>query len=176
MQINKQIVKIRKASIDDLGPLVDLARKSFLQAFSANNKPENVISYLDKAFTKDQFSSELSEQGSTFYLAEVNQKVIGYTKINLVPAQTDIHDSESLEIARLYVLQEYIGLGLGKELLDKAFAFAREKELKYVWLGVWEHNPRAIGFYQKNGFEKFSTHPFPFGDEIQTDWLMKKMV
>ncbi|WP_296700914.1 GNAT family N-acetyltransferase [Algoriphagus sp.] len=176
MQINKQSVKIREALEEDLNPLVEMAKKSFLQAFTANNKLENVESYLDEAFTIDQFKRELPVPASTFYIAEINKEIIGYTKLNLVPAQTDIHDPESLEIARLYVLQEYIGFGLGKELLDKAFAFAKQKGLKYVWLGVWEHNPRAIRFYQKNGFEKFSTHPFPFGDEIQTDWLMKKLV
>lgn len=176
MQINKQHVKIRVARSEDLVPLVEMAKTAFLQAFTANNKLENVISYLDEAFTQDQFSKELSEPASTFYIAEINKEIIGYTKVNLVPAQTDIHDPESVEIARLYVLEEYLGIGLGQELLDLAISFSRKHRKKYIWLGVWEHNPRAIRFYQKNGFEKFSTHPFPFGDEVQTDWLMRKKV
>lgn len=81
-----------------------------------------------------------------------------------------------MEISRLYVLEEFLGIGLGKDLLDYAFDFARKQGLEYVWLGVWEKNARAIRFYEKNGLVKFGTHPFPFGDEIQTDWLMKKTV
>jgi ribosomal protein S18 acetylase RimI-like enzyme len=61
-------------------------------------------------------------------------------------------------------------------LLEQAIDFAKEKQKKYIWLGVWEHNPRAISFYERNGFEKFSSHPFPFGDEVQTDWLMRKLI
>lgn len=169
-------VNIREVKSDDLEELVLMGRKSFLEAFTENNKIENVYDYLNKAFTGQQFQKEYLNPCSKFFIATIENRIIGYTKVNLVPAQTDIHDPESLEIARLYVLEEFLGLGLGKKLLDKAFDFAKGKELKYVWLGVWEHNARAIRFYQKNGFVKFSSHPFPFGDELQTDWLMKKTV
>ncbi|MEY3918157.1 MAG: Protease synthase and sporulation negative regulatory protein 1, partial [Bacteroidota bacterium] len=43
----------------------------------------------------------------------------------------------------------------------------------YIWLGVWEHNPRAIRFYEKQGFVKFDQHIFQLGDDEQTDILMK---
>ncbi|RZL17332.1 MAG: GNAT family N-acetyltransferase, partial [Pedobacter sp.] len=46
----------------------------------------------------------------------------------------------------------------------------------YVWLGVWEENPRAIRFYQKNGFMPFDKHIFKLGEDEQTDIMMKKML
>lgn len=174
MQINKQQVEIREAKSEDLVPLVEMARTAFLQAFTANNKLKNVMAYLDEAFTEAVFSKEMSISASTFLIVELAREIIGYAKFNLTPAQTDVHDPESLEIARLYFLEDYVGMGLGKSLLDHAVTLAKQKQKKCIWLGVWEHNPRAIKFYQKNGFTKFGTHPFPFGDEIQTDWLMKK--
>ena len=168
-----ELVKIER---EQLPELVQMARKSFLEAFTEGNKPENVNAYMNEAFTLEQFQNEFENEASTFFVAQLSGKIIGYTKVNLVPAQTDIHDPKSLEIARLYVLEAYLGIGLGKKLLDKAFSFAKENGLDYVWLGVWEHNARAIRFYEKNGLEKFGSHPFPFGDEIQTDWLMRKAV
>lgn len=164
---------LRPATSDDLGDLLHVARTAFLQAFTAGNKPENVRAYLDEAFTLSQFGGELANPASTFILAEVEGELVGYTKVNLVPAQTDVHDPESLEIARLYVLEEYLGLGVGKILLEAAIDFAKRNRKKYIWLGVWENNARAIRFYEKNGFRKFGSHPFPFGDEIQNDWLMR---
>jgi ribosomal protein S18 acetylase RimI-like enzyme len=168
--------RILKSEVSDLSELLEVARKAFIQAFTANNKPENVKAYLDEAFTLDQFREEYQNEGSTFFKLVSGTQIIGYTKVNLTPAQTDVHDPESLEIARLYLLDEFIGLGLGKMLLEQAIDFAKEKQKKYIWLGVWEHNPRAISFYERNGFEKFSSHPFPFGDEVQTDWLMRKLI
>ncbi|MEG2102651.1 MAG: GNAT family N-acetyltransferase, partial [Flavobacterium sp.] len=46
-------------------------------------------------------------------------------------------------------------------------------DLKYIWLGVWEENIRALSFYKKNGFVEFDKHIFVLGDEEQTDLLMK---
>lgn len=164
---------LREATPEDLGDLLHVARTAFLQAFTLGNKPENVQAYLDEAFTLEQFGKELANPASTFILAEIGGELIGYTKVNLVPAQTDVHDPESLEIARLYVLEDFLGFGVGKILLDSALDFAKQHQKKYIWLGVWEHNARAIRFYEKNGFSKFGSHPFPFGDEIQNDWLMR---
>ncbi|GAA0879554.1 spermidine/spermine N(1)-acetyltransferase [Algoriphagus jejuensis] len=166
-------VSIRKAKKEDLADLLHMARTAFLQGFTAGNKPENVAAYLDEAFTLEQFEKEMNNSASTFFLAENEEEIIGYVKVNQVPAQTDVHDPDSLEIARLYILEDFLGMGLGKSLLDIALDFAKQNQKKYLWLGVWEHNARAIRFYEKNGLRKFGSHPFPFGDEIQTDYLMR---
>jgi ribosomal protein S18 acetylase RimI-like enzyme len=164
---------IRKATQTDLGDLLHMARTAFLQAFTADNKPENVAAYLVQAFTLAQFEKELAHPASTFFVAELEGEIIAYTKVNLVPAQTDVNDPDSLEVARLYVLEDHLGSGLGKKLLEKAMEFAKQNQKKYLWLGVWEHNSRAIRFYEKNGLRIFGSHPFPFGDEVQTDYLMR---
>jgi len=161
------------AEFADLASLLDLAQTSFLQAFTEGNKPENVQAYLSQAFTPVQLEKEWRNPASTFLLASLEGKLVGYTKVNLAAAQTDVQDPESLEVARLYTLEEVWGMGVGQFLLDAALDFAKEKGKTFIWLGVWEHNARAIRFYEKNGFRAFGSHPFPFGDEIQTDWLMR---
>ena len=45
-----------------------------------------------------------------------------------------------------------------------------------MWLGVWQHNHRAISFNKQWGFEFYATHPFMLGDDLQTDELMKKVL
>ncbi|SFB44576.1 GNAT family N-acetyltransferase [Algoriphagus aquimarinus] len=164
---------IRKANYADLNSLVEMARTSFVQAFTEGNKTENVNAYLEEAFTEEQFTEELENPASVFFLLEVDGDLAGYAKVNFVPAQTDLHDNSSLEVARLYLLEKYIGMGLGKVLLNHTINFAKLNRKKYLWLGVWEKNKRAIKFYEKHGLSIFSSHPFPFGDELQTDFLMK---
>lgn len=164
---------IRKANFDDLTSLLEMARISFVQAFTEGNKLENVNAYLEEAFTEEQFIEELENPASVFFLLEVDGVLAGYAKVNFVPAQTDLHDNSSLEVARLYLLENYVGSGYGKILLTHAINFAKLNKKKYLWLGVWEKNTRAIKFYEKNGLNVFSSHPFPFGDELQTDFLMR---
>lgn len=167
------MVDIRMAHKKDLSALVEMARNSFVEAFTAQNKPENVKAYADEAFTESQFGEEMEEPSSSFYIAEIEGRLVAYTKLNLIPAQTDVQDPESLEIARLYVLEEFHGMGIGTILIEKARHFAKINGKKYMWLGVWEKNLKALEFYEHKGFKIFGSHPFPFGDEVQTDWLMR---
>ena len=176
MSPSTPVVSLRKAAFSDLPELLEIAQTSFVQAFTEGNKPENVQAYLSQAFTSLQLEKEWRNPASTFLLASLEGKLVGYTKVNLAAAQTNVQDPESLEVARLYTLEEVWGRGVGQFLLDAALGFAKEKGMSYVWLGVWEHNARAIRFYEKNGFKTFGSHPFPFGDEIQNDWLMRVQV
>jgi GNAT superfamily N-acetyltransferase len=173
MNPSKSALQLSEADFADLASLLDLAQTSFVQAFTEGNKPENVQAYLSQAFTSVQLEIEWRNPASTFLLASLEGRLVGYTKVNLAAAQTDVQDPDSLEVARLYTLEEVWGKGVGQFLLDAALDFAKEKGKTFVWLGVWEHNARAIRFYEKNGFKSFGSHPFPFGDEIQNDWLMR---
>ena len=83
---------------------------------------------------------------------------------------------DPIEIERIYSVKEMLGKGVGKILMEKCLAIANEKNKKTVWLGVWESNKRAIEFYTRWGFEKFSDHIFPVGNDPQRDWLMKKLL
>jgi ribosomal protein S18 acetylase RimI-like enzyme len=60
--------------------------------------------------------------------------------------------------------------------MSECLQFARENNSKWVWLGVWENNERAIAFYKRWGFERFNEHIFMLGNDAQTDWLMKKSI
>ena len=61
-----------------------------------------------------------------------------------------------------------------KDLLEHTISLAIEHGKKYVWLGVWEHNERAKRFYEKNGFYRIGAHSFVVGDDVQTDYVMRK--
>ena len=171
--VNKPVPELRIAHLSDLSELLELAQTSFLQAFSAGNKPENVQAYLAEAFNEAQLTKELENPASTFIVASLEGRLVGYTKLNLAAAQADVQDPDAVEVARLYTLEEVWGTGLGQLLLEAAFAFTKQEGKTWLWLGVWEHNARAIRFYEKNGLRIFGSHPFPFGDEIQNDWLMR---
>ena len=58
--------------------------------------------------------------------------------------------------------------------MDHCITFAVQDGYDILWLGVWEHNPKAIRFYERMGFELFGAHVFLLGNDMQTDVLMKK--
>jgi len=166
-------IEIRKIGINDIESLQKISRQTFFETFAETNTEENMQKYLDEEFAFEKLSTQLNEVNSAFYFAVLEDKIIGYLKLNFGPAQTDIKDDKALEIERIYVLKEFLGKQVGQILYEQAIRVARQRDADYVWLGVWEENPRAIRFYQKNGFVAFDKHAFWLGDDKQTDIMMR---
>ena len=166
-------MNIRKANIFDVEALQQIGKQTFMETFSADNTQENMTTYLNVAFSIEKIRDELRNKYSEFYLAVLGEIIIGYLKINLENAQTEKKLSNSLEIERIYVLKEFQRKEVGQKLYNMALEIAKRKSFKYVWLGVWEQNLKAIRFYEKNGFKVFEKHIFKLGDDEQTDLMMK---
>lgn len=166
-------IEITRVTPAEIKLLQTISRQTFSETFSAANSSEDMQKYLAGAFSVEKLTAELNDKNTEFYFARLHNQVIGYLKINTGASQTELHDENALEIERIYVLQQYHGKAVGQLLYEKAFLLARQIKARYVWLGVWEENHRAISFYKKNGFVAFSTHVFMLGNDAQTDIIMK---
>ena len=166
-------MKIKKGNIQDVEKLKKIGKLTFAETFSSDNSEENMKEYLENEFSTEKLKAELTDQNAEFYFAELDEKTIGYLKVNIGESQTEIKIKNALEIERIYVLKEFHGKKVGQILYEKALELAKEKDVENVWLGVWEQNPRAIRFYEKNGFVPFDKHIFKLGDDKQTDIMMK---
>lgn len=166
-------IQILTATIEDISALQKIGIQTFSETFSANNTQENMNRYIDENFSVGKLTAELNNHDSVFYFAMFEKKVIGYLKLNFGASQTELKDNAAVEIERIYVLKAFHGKKAGQELYKKAIQIAAQKNLTYVWLGVWENNTRAIQFYRKNGFVEFSKHIFRLGNDEQTDIMMK---
>lgn len=166
-------IEIKKISLKEINQLQEISRQTFQETFSESNSEENMKSYLEKGFSKEKLTAELTDKNSEFYFAILENKPIGYLKINFGESQTELKDSNALEIERIYVSKEFHGKSVGQLLYEKAIERAKQQKSEYVWLGVWEENLKAIRFYTKNGFVGFDKHIFKLGNEEQTDIMMK---
>lgn len=164
---------LEKVTIADIEKLQNIGRQTFLETFSLPNTEENMNNYLSSSFAFDKLKKEIENPDSKFFFAVLNNEVIGYLKVNSGKAQTELGDNNALEIERIYVSKEFLGKKVGQLLYDKALQIAKEKNVDYLWLGVWEENHRALAFYKKNGFVEFDKHIFKLGNDPQTDIMMK---
>lgn len=167
------MIEIKKATLSDLVTIQNISKQSFTETFAAINTPENMEKYLQESFNTTQLTIEINNPESPFYIAFWNTEPVGYLKLNLGNAQTEVVEDTTLEIQRIYVLQAFHGKRIGQLLLDEAIKIAQQIPVNYIWLGVWEENHRALQFYTKNGFITFDKHLFILGDDQQTDLLMK---
>ena len=167
------MIHIHQIGLQDIEQLQAIGRQTFSETFAQSNSADNMAKYLEEAYAHDKLSAELTDPNSLFYLASLNDEIIGYLKLNFGASQTELKDSKALEIERIYVAKAFHGQKVGQLLYDKAIEVAKEKKVDYIWLGVWEENHRAIQFYTKNGFVAFDKHVFVLGADAQTDIMMK---
>ncbi len=165
------MIIITTAAISDAELIADMSRQTFFDTFAKHNTQEDMDKFLSTQFTKKQLIAEVGADGNTFLLAYHNNIPAGYIFIKNNTHHT-FPAANNLEICRLYASQAFIGKGIGKALMNAAIDIARSSSKENIWLGVWEHNQRAIDFYTAFGFQKFSEHDFILGDDIQRDWLM----
>lgn len=161
---------IRCAEPADLPDLAVAASSFFDSAFSADNDPAVMEDYRKTAFTADKFKNEFEEPGSVFFLAEEAGKIFGYARLRKNSESDHLLSGSTIELQRFYLDPSVHGIGLADKLMAECLDFAKGTD--WMWLGVWEKNPRAIKFYARYGFKKFSEHTFMMGDDAQTDYLM----
>ena len=111
---------IRKATISDLQIIQEISKQTFLETFAEVNTPENMENYVRENFNPEQIASEINNSNSAFYLASLENEIIGYMKLNFGDAQTEKQKENNLEIHRIYVLQAYHGKKLVNYCLTKS--------------------------------------------------------
>ncbi len=166
-------VVIEKIALGNVLLLQDISKQTFIDSFASQNTEENITHYVENAFSTQKLEIELKNKSSEFYFLLIDSEAVAYMKINFSNAQSDIKEEDAMEVERIYVHVAHQNLKLGTSLLDFAVKRARQESKKYIWLGVWEKNSRAISFYERYGFNKFSSHIYPIGDDPQIDWLLR---
>lgn len=169
-------IKIRYATSDDAELIADMSRQTFYETFMEHNTKEDMDKFMNEQFTREELINEVSIVGNIFLLAIESDTPIGYVRMRDGEKRSEFEGKSSIEVARIYALQSAIGKGAGKAMMQKCIEIAITNQRDIIWLGVWEKNQRAIAFYEKFGFEKFATHDFILGNDLQTDWLMKKQL
>jgi len=169
-------IRIIEANAESLAMVQQISRETFFETFAEANTEADMNKYLSENFSEAKMSAELNNAESQFFIAWLGKDPVGYMKLNTGQAQTELKDPASIEIERIYVKSAFHGKKVGQLLYDEALEVARNQKKSYIWLGVWEENLKAIRFYEKNGFVAFDKHIFEFGEDEQTDIMMKKVL
>jgi ribosomal protein S18 acetylase RimI-like enzyme len=171
-------ILIRQAIPEDAKLLTDLAYTTFWDAFAHHpkNAPDDLNYYMRQAFNQEQMTAELADEKNIFLIAEIHGETAGYSKIIIDNIEPGITAERPVELSRLYSHQRHLGQGVGQALMDSCFDRARTENCDVMWLGVWEYNPRAQRFYEKNGFRVVGSHVFQLGKDAQTDLLMQREI
>ncbi len=166
------MIHLRAAELKDAELLHQISCETFYDTYAAFNTKEDMAQFLAVDFNMDKIVESIISPGYLILIAYVDQEPAGYVFLKNKNHES-INHTQSIEIARIYARKSFIGKGVGAALLKASIDYAQQTHKKYLWLGVWKENHRAIIFYQKNGFERFGEQQFTLGNDVQNDWVMK---
>jgi putative acetyltransferase len=156
---------IRKIRREDNPHLAKMIRDVF-EEFDA---PRLGTVYSDP--TTDDLYGLFRKPGSVLWVAEVNGKAVGCC---------GIYPTEGLakgycELVKFYLAKSTRGNGTGKSLMQGAIESARELGYSKLYLESLPHFSRAIGMYDRLGFERLAA---PLGQSGHTGcniWMLKEL-
>ena len=156
------MIEYRTAVPDDAASLAEFGRRTFVETFAAQNRAEDIEDYVAKTYGEVRQRTEIEDPANCVLLALHDRDLVAYAFLR------------GDEIVRFYVAKERHGQGIAHELMRRIEEIAKRRGVRTLWLGVWEHNARAIAFYEKCGFAITGSHPFLLGSDLQTDYIMSK--
>lgn len=170
-------ISIAKANLATATRLAALGSQTFSETFAADNTPEDMAAYLAENYGPEIQLGELQQARYTFLLAEMQGELVGFAKLwrdSPLGLAVDEPAQGRLEVKQLYVVEDWIGTGLGAALMRRIQDVAQAENCTAIVLGVWERNERAKAFYQRYGFREIGELAFKLGADIQRDLILRK--
>jgi len=165
-------VRIRSALPSDASAVRSVARESWRAAYDGILDAETIECKVDEWYAVEELAESIDRSDGAFLVAEDRtlerdaehgfEPLVGF--LQSVPAPED-DSGDTYVLARIYVLPDHWGEGIGTRLLDQAVGAIRERGAETLRLGVFADNDAAVGFYEARGFERVREKPSELGDE-----------
>jgi len=169
--------RIKKVDLHEIDLLADISLSTFTESFYHQNDPSDFEEYAEKSLKPEVLLKEWEDPRSEFYfLYNTENKLIGYFKLNIGINRFQQPVSDHMELQRIYISDKNKSQGAGGYLLSQILHYAKSLKMTTIWLGVWEHNPGAIRFYERNGFKRVGDHHFNLGQSRQLDYILERLV
>jgi ribosomal protein S18 acetylase RimI-like enzyme len=161
---------LRIATVDDATALAAAAERMFRDTFASSNRAEDMDAYCSATYALERVRAELADRNRHTLLVEHEGALVGFAQLREGDAPA------SLEILRFYVDTPWHGRGVAQPLMAAIIEEAHARAANRLFVQVWEHNPRAIAFYSRQGFKIVGSRPFVLGQSHQTDhWMVRDL-
>ncbi|HEY3271103.1 MAG TPA: GNAT family N-acetyltransferase [Geothrix sp.] len=165
---------IRPATPEDAAILADLGARTFRETFEQHTSGPDLEAFLAAAYGEAIQRAELADPSRPARVLEVDGVPAGFLQLRLGHREPGVPGVRPVELQRIYVLREAQGGGRGAALMAEALEIARAWGADILWLGVWENNHKAVGFYVRSGFREVGDHIFQIGDQVDRDLILAR--
>lgn len=101
------------------------------------------------------FENYYNENNNAIFVAKENEKIIGYVYVQITSVDDGPMKNKEALIDGLYIVDNYREQGISKTLMSTAEKWAKENDVKYLYVNVLEDNIKAVNLYKKLNFNNF---------------------
>jgi ribosomal protein S18 acetylase RimI-like enzyme len=163
----------RMAEASDAQALAGFMSRNFLAAYGHCSSPANIEKTIAKHYGLDAQLRQIGDDRYANLLMERDGVLAGHAQVRFGgEAPAAVEPRPGAEIGRFYVDTAFHGLGLAQQMMEKVRELSRARGARSLFLSVWQEQPQAIRFYEKEGFRIAGQLIFEVGDDPKDDWLM----
>jgi ribosomal protein S18 acetylase RimI-like enzyme len=164
---------VRPCVPGDEHALALLGAATFLETYAGILDGQDIVGHSGRQHATSVYADWLADGHTRLWIAEVEPGAapIGY----LVLARPDLpvpSASGDLEVRRIYVLERYQRVGIGRRLMEAAEAHVRSCGGGRLLLGVYMRNAAALAFYERVGYRQVGTRRFDVGNHYYDDHVL----
>jgi ribosomal protein S18 acetylase RimI-like enzyme len=172
-------LRVDVAMNTDAAALADIAAITFPLACPSSVTAGDIEGFIASHLSAQRFGEYLVDPGRRVLAAVDEGRIIGYA-ILAHGISSDIADCiesrPAAELSKMYVLPDWHRSGAAGELMEAGISWAAAQDMRALWLGVNQNNPRAQRFYRKHGFEVAGTRTFRVGATLENDFIMVRAI
>jgi ribosomal protein S18 acetylase RimI-like enzyme len=164
-------IAYRDAEPADAAAMAALGRRTFIETFGHLYTPEDRDAFLVN-HSADVWAAQLASPDYAIRIAEAGDGPVGYAKLGPMelPFATE---RRAIELHQLYIVGEWQGHRIGRELMAWTLAEARRRRAEEIYLSVWTQNHRARAFYRGYGFDFVAPYAFMVGNQADEDEIFR---
>lgn len=171
------MIKTKKATGTDTEVLALLGRITYAESHGSFIEDKNDLSsYINDAFSILRTKQEINDHRNLFYIVYADDLPIGYAKLVLNAVHESVASKNNCRLERIYILETFIPMRIGQQLLDFVEEEAKVLELDTIWLSVYIKNYRAIRFYKRNGFKEIGELSFKVNERKYENIVFSKKI
>jgi putative acetyltransferase len=158
-------ITIRAVEPTDNAILAKIIRGVFIE----HDAPQHGTVYSDS--TTDELYQYFQTPKAQLWVAELNDEIAGCCGIYPTNGLTET----CTELVKFYIHESTRSKGVGKALMEKCVVSAVELGYQEIYLESLPHFAKAVGIYEKQGFEILNQ---PLGNSGHTTcniWMVKRL-
>ncbi len=160
------ILSVLKADLTHTEYLSDFGKKSFIDAYLSALPYHELETYTQNAFSKEFIYSEILNSSAEYFICQDLKQSNPYGYLKLIHSELPacIPYPKSIELQRLYVDNQYKGLGISTKLHMHSINYAKKMKMNGIYLRVWEKNTLALSIYAKWGYKVLGEEKYQVGN------------